>query len=433
MTDRLKHQRKYSMNVVIIGGGFGGLKLARKLSKNKNFDITLIDRFNFHQFQPLFYQVATAGLDASNISFPLRKVFQKERNIHFRMAAVKSIDVVQKKIISDEEIFSYDILVLATGADTNFFGNEELQSHAYPMKSTVEALQIKYKLLKNIEDALYAKDKRQLQSLMTIVIVGGGPTGVEMSGAIADMRRFVFPKDYPELDFSKMKIYLLEGSPRTLAAMSEKSSHDSFEYLNKLNVIVKTGTVVRNYDGATVTMQNGETIESSMVIWAAGIKGNVPEGIDKSIIVRGNRITVDHYNKVKGTENIYAIGDVAYMETEKYPHGHPQVASVAIAQGSWLAENLIKMGKNIPIKEFEYHDKGSLATVGRNLAVVDIPKPRLHLKGFFAWLFWMVLHLYLLLGVKNRIAVFFNWMYNYITYDQNLRLIFRAFKRSKIE
>jgi len=421
------------MNVVIIGGGFGGLKLARKLSKNKNFDITLIDRFNFHQFQPLFYQVATAGLDASNISFPLRKVFQKERNIHFRMAAVKSIDVVQKKIISDEEIFSYDILVLATGADTNFFGNEELQSHAYPMKSTVEALQIKYKLLKNIEDALYAKDERQLQSLMTIVIVGGGPTGVEMSGAIADMRRFVFPKDYPELDFSKMKIYLLEGSPRTLAAMSEKSSHDSFEYLNKLNVIVKTGTVVRNYDGATVTMQNGETIESSMVIWAAGIKGNVPEGIDKSIIVRGNRITVDRYNKVKGTENIYAIGDVAYMETEKYPHGHPQVASVAIAQGSWLAENLIKMGKNIPIKEFEYHDKGSLATVGRNLAVVDIPKPRLHLKGFFAWLFWMVLHLYLLLGVKNRIAVFFNWMYNYITYDQNLRLIFRAFKRSKIE
>ncbi len=420
-------------NIVIIGGGFGGLRLARKLSKNKNFDITLIDRFNFHQFQPLFYQVATAGLDASNISFPLRKVFQKEKNLHFRMAEVRSIDVVQKKVISDEEIFSYDMLVLATGADTNFFGNEELQSHTFPMKSTVEALQIKYKLLKNIEDALYAKDEKQLQSLMTIVIVGGGPTGVEMSGAIADMRRFVFPKDYPELDFSKMKIYLLEGSPRTLAAMSEKSSHDSFEYLKKLNVIVKTGTVVKNYDGSTVTMQNGETIESSMVIWAAGIKGNVPEGIDKSIIVRGNRITVDRYNKVTGTENIYAIGDVAYMETEKYPHGHPQVASVAIAQGTLLAQNLIKMGNNISIKEFEYHDKGSLATVGRNLAVVDIPKPKLHLKGFFAWLFWMVLHLFLLLGVKNRIAVFFNWMYNYITYDQNLRLIFRAFKRSKIE
>ncbi|MGH2647767.1 MAG: NAD(P)/FAD-dependent oxidoreductase [Ginsengibacter sp.] len=420
------------MKVVIIGGGFGGLKLARNLSKKKGFDITLIDRFNFHQFQPLFYQVATAGLDASNISFPLRKLFHKEKNIHFRMADVTAIDTANNKVISNPENFSYDVLVLATGADTNFFGNEELKSHAYPMKSTVEALQIKYRLLKNIEDALYAKDEKELQSLMTIVIVGGGPTGVEMSGAIADMRRFVFPKDYPELDFNKMKIYLLEGSPRTLAAMSEKSSRDSFEYLEKLNVIVKRGTVVKNYDGSTVTMQNGETIESSMVIWAAGIKGNVPEGIDKSLIVKGNRITVDRYNKVMGAKNIYAIGDVAYMETEKYPRGHPQVASVAIAQGAELADNFIKMEKNLSMKEFEYHDKGSLATVGRNLAVVDIP-PKLHLKGFIAWMFWMGLHLFLLLGVKNRIAVFFNWIYNYATYDQNFRLIFRAFKKSQIE
>ena len=427
------HSENRGPKIVIIGGGFGGLKLARKLSKKKNFDITLIDRFNFHQFQPLFYQVATAGLDASNISFPLRKVFHKEKNMHFRMADVKSIDTVKNEIISDEETFSYDILVLATGADTNFFGNEELMSHTYPMKSTVEALQIKYRLLKNIEDALYAKDEKELQSLMTVVIVGGGPTGVEMSGAIADMRRFVFPKDYPELDFTKMKIYLLEGSPRTLAAMSEKSSKDSREYLTELNVIVKTGTVVKNYDGATVTMQNGETIESSMVIWAAGIKGNVPDGIDKSLIVKGNRITVDRFNRVSGSQNIYAIGDVAYMETEKYPHGHPQVASVAIAQGKTLADNLIKMNKNLSMKEFEYHDKGSLATVGRNLAVVDIPKPKLHLKGFFAWMFWMGLHLFLLVGVKNRIAVFFNWIYNYITYDQNLRLIFRAFKKPKTE
>jgi NADH dehydrogenase len=420
-------------SVVIIGGGFGGLRLARKLSKKKSFDITLIDRFNFHQFQPLFYQVATAGLDASNISFPLRKVFHSEKNIHFRMAEVKSVDIAQKKVITDATIFSYDVLVLATGADTNFFGNEELMSYAYPMKSTVEALQIKYRLLKNIEDALYAKDEKELQSLMTIVIVGGGPTGVEMSGAIADMRRFVFPKDYPELDFNKMKIYLLEGSSKTLAAMSEKSSKDSREYLTKLNVIVKTGTVVKNYDGSTVTMQSGETIDSSMVIWAAGIKGNIPEGVDKSIIVKGNRITVDRFNKVKGTESIYAIGDVAYMETEKYPHGHPQVASVAIAQGDTLADNLIKMEKTLSMKEFEYYDKGTMATVGRNLAVVDIPKPRLHFKGFFAWLIWMGLHLFLLLGVKNRVAVFFNWIYNYITYDQNLRLIFRAFKKSKNE
>jgi NADH dehydrogenase len=417
------------MKVVIIGGGFGGLKVARKLTKKKGFDVTLIDRFNFHQFQPLFYQVATAGLDASSISFPLRKVFHKEKNVHFRMADVKAIDSSQNKVIADPEVFSYDLLILATGADTNFFGNAELMSCAYPMKSTVEALQIKYRLLKNIEDALYAKDEKELQSLMTIVVVGGGPTGVEMSGAIADMRRFVFPKDYPELDFTKMKIYLLEGSPRTLAAMSEKSSHDSQAYLERLNVIVKTGTIVKNYDGKTVTMQNGDIIESSMVVWAAGIKGNVPDGIDKDLIVKGNRIKVDRFNKVINSKNIYAIGDIAYMETEKYPHGHPQVASVAIAQGKALADNLLKHSKQQPLKEFEYHDKGSLATVGRNLAVVDLPKPKLHIKGFAAWLFWMGLHLFLLLGVKNRIAVFYNWIYNYITYDQNLRLIFRAFKK----
>ncbi|MDQ2863915.1 MAG: NAD(P)/FAD-dependent oxidoreductase [Bacteroidota bacterium] len=415
------------LKVVIIGGGFGGLKVARKLAKKKGFDVTLIDRFNFHQFQPLFYQVATAGLDASSISFPLRKVFHKEENVHFRMAEVKAIDAAQNKVITEPEVFSYDVLILATGADTNFFGNQELIACTYPMKSTVEALQIKYRLLKNIEDALYAKDEKALRSLMTIVVVGGGPTGVEMSGAIADMRRFVLPKDYPELDFSKMKIYLLEGSPRTLATMSEKSSRDSQAYLEKLNVIVKTETVVKNYDGKTVTMQNGDTIDSSMVVWAAGIKGNVPEGIDKELIVKGNRIKVDRFNKVLNSPNIYAIGDVASMETEKYPHGHPQVASVAIAQGGVLADNLLKLAKNESMKEFEYHDKGSLATVGRNLAVVDLPK--LHIKGFLAWLFWMGLHLFLLLGVKNRVAVFFNWIYNYITYDQNLRLIFRVFKK----
>ena len=418
------------MKVVIIGGGFAGLKLARRLEKNKNFDITLIDRFNFHQFQPLFYQVATAGLDASNISFPLRKAFQQEKNVHFRMAQVKSINTAEKKVISDDETFSYDILIIATGADTNFFGNDALAHCCYPMKSSVEALQIKYRLLKNMEDALYAKDAKELQSLMTVVLVGGGPTGVEMSGAIADMRRFVFPKDYPELDFSKMKIYLLEGSPKTLGNMSEKSSQNSLDYLTRLGVIVKTGTVVESYDGKTIKTKTGETIDTSMVIWAAGIKGNIPDGIDKSLIVKGNRIKVDRYNKVMGFDEVYAIGDVANMETEKYPHGHPQVASVAIAQGDALAKNLIKIQKkDTSVKEFEYHDKGSMATVGRNLAVVDLPKPKLHFKGFFAWIIWMTLHLFLLLGVKNKVAVFFNWLYNYATYDQNLRLIFRAFKK----
>lgn len=421
------------MKMVIIGGGFGGLRLARQISRDKRLDITLIDRYNFHQFQPLFYQVATAGLDASNISFPLRKVLHKERNIHFRMAKVTSLDAARSLVVSDEATFSYDILVLATGADTNFFGNEELMAHCYPMKSTMEALQIKYRLLKNMEEALYAREEDALLRLMTVVVVGGGPTGVEMSGAIADMRRFVFPKDYPELDFSKMKIYLLEGSPRTLASMSDKASSDSQQYLQQLDVIVKTGTAVKSYDGTVVTMQSGETISTAMVIWAAGIKGNIPEGIEKSMIVKGNRIPVDRFNKVQGMDNVYAIGDVASMVTEKYPHGHPQVASVAIAQGKWLARNLIKKMNQLPQEPFEYHDKGSMATVGRNLAVVDIPKPRVHFKGFFAWLIWMTLHLFLLLGVKNRVAVFFNWMYNYVTYDQNLRLIFRASKKSTTE
>ena len=420
------------MRIIIIGGGFGGLKLARSLSNKDGFDVLLIDKFNYHQFQPLFYQVATASLDASNISFPLRKVFHKSHNVNFRMAEVKEIVSAQNKLITSigEEV--YDVLVIATGADTNFFGNQNLIDYAFPMKSVVEALQIRHRLIQNFEDALTAKDQndeKQLARLLTIVIVGGGPTGVEMSGAIADLKRFVLPKDYPELDFSKMKIYLLEGSDRTLASMSNKSSQQSFDYLKRLNVNVITHTVVKDYDGQKVSMQNGEIIETGLVIWAAGIKGNVPTGINPELVVRGNRIKVDRYNKVQGFDNIFAVGDVAYMETPAYPHGHPQVASVPIAQAKVLAQNLHNLQMKKALVEFEYHDKGSMATIGRNLAVVDIPKPRLHFGGFFAWMIWMGLHLMLLLGVKNRFSVFSNWLYNYITYDQNLRLIFKEFYR----
>lgn len=422
------------MKVVIIGGGFGGLKLARSLNNRGGFEVILIDRFNYHQFQPLFYQVATAALDASNISFPLRKVFHKSKNVHFRMAELKEIISAQNKIVTDIGEFDYDILVLATGADTNFFGNQHLIDFAFPMKSTVEAIQIRHRMIQNFEDALNTKDEKEMERLMTVVLVGGGPTGVEMSGAIADLKRFVLPKDYPELDFNKMKIYLLEGSKKTLGAMSEKSSNDSRKYLEKLGVTVITDTVVKDYNGKTVTMQNGSTIEAGMVIWAAGIKGNVPAGIDKELIVKGNRLKVDRMNKILGSENIYAIGDLAYMETEKYPHGHPQVASVAIQQGKVLAHNLIRIEMKSPhVEDFEYYDKGSMATVGRNLAVADIPKPKLHFKGFLAWIAWMGLHLVLLLGVKNRLAVFSNWIYNYITYDQNLRLIFKAFYKPRKE
>ena len=420
------------MKIIIVGGGFGGLKLARKLSNKKGIEILLIDKFNYHQFQPLFYQVATAGLDASNISFPLRKAFQHSKNIRIRITDLKQIIAAENKIITGTGEEQYDILVLATGADTNFFGNQQLEEHAFPMKSTVEALQLRYKLVQNFEDALTTKNQEELQRLMNIVVVGGGPTGVEISGALAEMKKYVLPKDYPELDFSKMNIYLLEGTQKTLGHMSEASSDRSKKYLEKLGVKLMTGAHVKDYDGQNIQLQDGHTIPSATVVWAAGIKGNIPDGIDKPLIARGNRIKVDRINRVIGSQNIYAIGDLAYMETPKYPNGHPQVATVAIQQAKLLAENLskIKAGQT-DLKKYEYRDKGTMATVGRNLAVVDIPKPKLHFSGWFAWMIWMSLHLMLILGVKNKFFVFINWLYNYFTYDQSLRLIFKEFKKTK--
>lgn len=417
------------MKLIIIGGGFGGLKLARKLNNKPGFEVTLLDRFNFHQFQPLFYQVATAGLDASNISFPLRKVFHKSKNVRFRMAEVTSIHTATKTVLTDVGDFEYDALVIATGADTNFFGNQNLVDHALPMKSTLEALQLRFRLLDNFEKAERVADPLELQRLMNIVIVGGGPTGVELSGAIADMKRFVLPKDYPELDFSKMNIFLLEGTAKTLGVMSEKSSEQSCKYLRRLGVTVMTNTLMENYDGETVVLKDGKTIPTKTVIWAAGIKGNVPDGIDPSLVAKGNRIKVDRHCTVMGLKDVYAIGDVAYMEEPAYPKGHPQVAPVAMQQAEMLAENLRRIEMKSSSKQLEafvYNDKGSMATVGRNLAVVDIPKPKLHFGGFLAWLVWMFLHLMLIVGVKNRFFVFSNWLYNYFTRDQNLRLIFRA-------
>lgn len=418
------------MKVVIAGAGFGGLKLARLLNNKPGFEVILIDRFNYHQFQPLFYQVATAGLDASNISFPLRKVFQKSRNVRIRLAEIREVKAAENLLVTNEETIRYDVLVLATGCDTNFFGNAALAAHAFPMKSTVEALQIRHRLLQLFERAHLEKDPVELQRMMNIVVVGGGPTGVEVSGALAEMKQYVLPKDYPELDFSNMNIYLLEGADKTLAAMREKSSARSGAYLEKLGVKLLTRTLVKNYDGRDVELQTGEKIPASTVIWAAGIKGNIPNGIDPSLIARGNRIKTDRFCRVLGSDNIYAIGDLAYMETPAYPNGHPQVAPAAMQQAGMLATNLRLMErKSSPdrLVQFEYYDKGSMATVGRNLAVVDLPKPRWSFGGFFAWMIWMGLHLMLILGVKNRFFVFMNWLYNYITYDQNLRLIFREF------
>jgi NADH dehydrogenase len=421
------------MKIIIVGGGFAGLTLARKLNNKPGFEITLLDKYNYHQFQPLFYQVATAGLDASNISFPLRKVFHKTRNVHVRLGELQEVIASRNVIRTDNGELEYDVLVLATGADTNFFGNVQLQENVFPMKSTVEALQLRHRLIQNFEDALLAKTEEERQRLLNVVVVGGGPTGVELSGAIAELKRYVLPKDYPEIDFNKMNIYLVEGLHKPLATMSEKSSQHSTEYLTKFGVKLLTNNIVKDYDGETVTLQNGEPIKSAMVIWAAGVKGNVPVGIDKDLIARGNRIKVDRQNRVHGFTNIYAVGDLAYMETPKYPNGHPQLAATANQMGALLAKNLqrIESKSGQPLEEFEYFNKGTMATIGRNKAVVDLPKPKIHVSGFFAWLIWMGLHLYLLLGVKNRLFVFLNWIYNYVTYDQSLRLLFREFYRPK--
>ena len=420
------------MKIIIVGGGFGGLRLARRLNNKPGMEVVLMDRFNYHMFQPLFYQVATAGLDASNISFPLRKAFHKSKNVRIRLAELQRVLPEQNKIITDTGELEYDALVIATGAGTNFFGNQQLAAHTFPMKSTIEALQLRNRLIQNFEDASVATDETTREHLLSVVVVGGGPTGVEVSGAIADMKRLVLHKDYPELDFNKMKIYLLEGSPKTLATMSEKSSEQSKKYLQKLGVTVLTDSIVKDYDGRLVTLNNGDTISTSTVIWAAGIKGNVPAGIEAGLIARGNRIKTDRHNKVVNSENIYAIGDVSYMETPLYPNGHPQVAQTAIQQADTLSENLMRIESKSALRyEFEYYDKGSMATVGRNLAVVDLPKPKLHFGGFLAWLIWMGLHLMLILGVKNRFFVFCNWLYNYVTRDQSLRLILKGFYEPK--
>ena len=424
------------MKVVIIGAGFGGLKLARKLNNKAGFEVMLIDKFNYHQFQPLFYQVAAAELDASNISFPLRKVFHNSKNVRIRVTTLKQVVPAENKIVTEAGDISYDILVLAMGADTNFFGKQQMNENAFPMKSTVEALQLRHRLIQNFEDALDVTDEAELQRLLTIVVAGGGPTGVEVSGKLAEMKKYVLPKDYPELDFSKMNIYLLEGADKILSAMSEKSSQQSKKYLERLGVKVMTNTLVKDYDGSNVLLQEGKTIPARTVIWAAGIKGNIPDGLDQSLTAKGNRIKTDRRCRVEGFDNVYAIGDLAYMETPKYPNGHPQVAPVAMQQAAMLADNLIRTErKSITFYDFEYHDKGAMATVGRHLAVVDVPIPiaigtKLHFGGFLAWLIWMGLHLLLILGVKNRLFVFLNWMYSYITYDQSLRLIFKEFYKA---
>lgn len=405
--------------IVILGAGFAGLQLARRL-KDDNFHVTLIDQYNFHQFQPLFYQVATARLEPSSISFPLRKVFQKRNNVHVRIAKVLRVDTDNNEVVTTESIITYDKLVVATGCTSNYFGNKSIEEHAFPMKSTTEAMALRNRILLNFEDALTA-DEDELEAIMNVVIVGGGPTGVELAGALAEMKKNVLPKDYPDMDFSSLGIYLVEGMSNTLSAMSDASKKKSQEYLENLGVNVWLNTFVDNYDGELVTTKDGRELPTHTLIWAAGIKGNVPSGLDKAEVVRGGRLKVNEYNRVEGYEHVYAVGDIAYMETPSWPNGHPQLGNVAVNQGKHLAKNFRRELSTQSIQPFKYVNPGTMATIGKRKAVVDLPT--FSFQGFTAWLFWMFLHLMLIVSVKNRLFIFINWAISYVTNDTTLRLI----------
>lgn len=415
--------------IVIIGGGFAGLKLLRTLMK-LDLQIVLLDRNNFHQFQPLFYQVATAGLEPSAISFPFRKIFQGRNNIHIRVAEVLKINTSKNFLETSIGLVNFDYLIIATGADTNFYNNKKFQDFSYPMKSVSEALALRNHILENYENALTSTDPNEVTGLMNLIIVGGGPTGVELAGAVAEMKKYILPKDYPELNFENMNIYLLEATNHLLKGMSEGSSKKALEYLRRLEVKVFLNTRVMDYNSSTVKLENGEQLNANTLIWAAGITGNTLEGINTDIIVKNNRIMVDEKNKVINSTNIYAIGDIAYMTEKEYPNGHPQVAQVAIQQAGHLGKNFKRILSNRELLPFHYHNLGSMATIGRNLAVVDFPF--LKINGFFAWLIWMFVHLMSIVGVKNKLMIFINWLWNYITYDQSLRLIIRPKPRKNL-
>ncbi|HPI53947.1 MAG TPA: NAD(P)/FAD-dependent oxidoreductase [Chitinophagaceae bacterium] len=405
--------------VIIIGAGFAGVQFTRHIDTTL-FEVLLIDKLNHHQFQPLFYQVATSQIEPSSISFPIRYIFQHKKNIEIRLTEVTSIDAEKKLIHTPIGDFKYDILVLAMGCKTNFFGNKQIEENAFTLKSTYDAIAIRNHILNSFE-ALISSTEEEKSYLQNLVIVGAGPTGVELAGAFSEIKKYNLPKDYPNIDFSKFKIILVEGSQHTLNSMSIHAKQASEHYLRDMGVEMYMETFVKEYDGLILTLSNGERINTKTVIWAAGVTANVLEGLPKEVYTAGNRLMVDRSNQVIGLPGIYAIGDIASMQTPLYPKGHPQVANVAIHQASNLAGNLKAMEQGKSLQEYEYKDLGSMATVGRNKAVVDVGK--LKMKGYFAWLIWMFLHLMLILSVKNKLIIFINWMWAYITKNSSLRLI----------
>ena len=422
------------MHIVIIGGGFAGINLAKALTNEKDITVTLVDKNNYNFFPPLIYQVATAFLEPSSISYPFRKFFAGKKNLQFRLGEFLKVIPTENKIILNNGELVYDQLVFATGAETSYFGMENVRKNAIPMKTLNDAIEMRNTLLKNLEKAAICKDIRKRRKLLTIVVAGGGPTGVEVSGMFAEMRKSILIKEYPELDTTASNIYLVDGGDALLSPMSVASQQDTLEAVTKLGVVVKLNTRVVDYKEDTVFFADGNTIQTKNLIWAAGITAREFEGIPAESYGRGKRMLTDAFNKVNGTTNIFAIGDTCIQLTdENFPQGHPQVAQVAIQQGLNLADNFKNLLQQKALKPFIYKDKGSMAIIGKNKAVVDLPKPNLHFKGFFAWMIWLFVHLMSLITYRNRINTFYHWMIAYFSKDQSLRMIIRPDKRIKEE
>ncbi len=415
--------------IVVIGGGFAGISLIRQLRK-ANVQIVLFDKHNYHTFQPLLYQVSTAGLEPDSIAYPLRKIFRKNKNFHFRLAEVNYINTEEKKIETSIGSLSFDYLVIATGTRTNFFGNAAIEANSMPMKTVPQALNIRSLVLQNIEAADIADEADEQKQLLNFVIAGAGPTGVELAGALAEFRKGILENDYPNLEEEDMCVHLIEGGDRVLGPMSRQSSKRALHSLQKLGVKVHLNTLVTDYDGETVRTSDQKEFKAATFIWTAGVTGSPVKGIEgKGLLEKINRYKVDHFNRIEGHENIFALGDIALMETLVYPKGHPQVAQPAIQQGKRLGKNLKRMFLGKEMLPFKYFDKGTMATIGRNKAVVDLKRWRFG--GAFAWFLWMFVHLWFLVGFRNRVVTFFNWTYNYINYDRAARLIIRPFKNNR--
>ena len=417
--------------VVVIGGGFGGVELVKTLAKSP-VQVVLLDKHNYHTFQPLLYQIATAALDSASIIHPFRKIFEEQENFYFRLTEVLSIDTAKQEVITKLGLLHYDFLVIATGAETNYFGDEQMAKNAIAIKSIDDALELRNTILCNLENALQAKDEELLNSLMDFVIVGGGATGVELAGALSELKKHVFPKDYRELNIKQMDIHLIQSGDLLLKGMSDGASEKALKYLERYGVKIWLNRRVKSYDGLIVTLDNGEQLKTHTLIWSAGVVGAPVQGLNLECVLKGGRIAVDNYNRVKGYENIFAIGDVAAMVSEEYPYGHPMVAQPALQQGKLLGKNITKLLKKEPLKAFHYNDQGSMATIGRNHAVADLKLfgKEYNTQGFFAWLIWMFIHLISIISFKSRLIVFLQWMFSYFSYDKGVRLILGKKKES---